>query len=218
MLSLGGGAPGPLTNLNGEIYTPTYLFDDDGTLAERPVIIDAPSMIDAGDTFTITLDDAADIERLTFVKHGSSTHSLNMETRAIELSFSDAAGDGLTATAPSDHDVLSPGYWMLFAFDAAGTPSVAATIKVDIEGGGAVAPPGGAVEPPPQLDEPPQGTAGDDVLIGGDGDDVHARRWRLRRDRRSRGGDDRLGGGRGDDLVEGGAGNDAVFGGKQGTT
>ena len=214
VLSLGGGAPGPLTNLNGEIYTPTYLFDDDGTLAERPVIIDAPSMIDAGDTFTITLDDAADIERLTFVKHGSTTHSLNMETRAIELSFSDAAGDGLTVTAPSDHDVLSPGYWMLFAFDAAGTPSVAATIKVDIEGGGAVAPPGGAVEPPPQLDDPPQGTAGDDVLIGGDGDDT------MRGGGGSDvieggGGDDRLGGGRGDDLVDGGAGSDAVFGGKQ---
>ena len=28
VLSLGGGAPGPLTNLNGEIYKPGYLFDE----------------------------------------------------------------------------------------------------------------------------------------------------------------------------------------------
>ena len=26
VLSLGGGAPGPLTNLNGEIYKPGYLY------------------------------------------------------------------------------------------------------------------------------------------------------------------------------------------------
>ena len=36
VLSLGGGAPGPLTNLNGEIYKPGYLFNADGSLATRP--------------------------------------------------------------------------------------------------------------------------------------------------------------------------------------
>ena len=42
ILSLGGGAPGPLNNLNGEIYTPGYLFDASGAPAVRPVIQQAP--------------------------------------------------------------------------------------------------------------------------------------------------------------------------------
>ena len=33
VLSLGGGAPGPQTNLNGEIYFPSYLYKADGTPA-----------------------------------------------------------------------------------------------------------------------------------------------------------------------------------------
>src|SRR5262249_7537754 len=37
VMSLGGGAPGPLTNLNGEIYKPPYLFDATGAPAVRPV-------------------------------------------------------------------------------------------------------------------------------------------------------------------------------------
>ena len=44
VLSLGGGAPGPLNNLNGEIYKPDYLFNEDGTPAERPVIGDIAGM------------------------------------------------------------------------------------------------------------------------------------------------------------------------------
>ena len=79
VLSLGGGAPGPLTNLNGEIYKPSYLFNADGSLATRPVITDAPQSIEQRQqSFTITVDDAANITRLTFIKTGSVTHSLDM--------------------------------------------------------------------------------------------------------------------------------------------
>jgi hypothetical protein len=39
VLSTGGGAPGPLTNLNSEVYTPGYLLNADGSLrTDRPVI------------------------------------------------------------------------------------------------------------------------------------------------------------------------------------
>ena len=51
VLSLGGGAPGPLTNLNGEIYKPSYLFNADGSLATRPVITDAPQSIEQQQEF-----------------------------------------------------------------------------------------------------------------------------------------------------------------------
>ena len=134
ILSLGGGAPGPLTNTNGEIYTPPYLFDENGELAERPVIVDAPTEISQRESFTITVDDVDAIERLTFVKAGSVTHSLNMTTNLLELEFTKNSDGTIEITPPMNANVLFPGLWMLFAFDAAGTPSVAATVQVGIGG------------------------------------------------------------------------------------
>ena len=40
----GGGAPGPQTNLNAEIYYPPYLFDTVGNRAIRPKLLTLPSV------------------------------------------------------------------------------------------------------------------------------------------------------------------------------
>ena len=130
VLSLGGGAPGPLTNLNGEIFRPGYLFDENGQPAERPEILNAPRLLADGQDFQITVDDAASIGRLTLVKFGAVTHSLNAESRMIELSFTRGPNGTLNVDLPDNENVVTPGYWMLFAFNNKGTPSVAATIHV----------------------------------------------------------------------------------------
>lgn len=135
VLSLGGGAPGPLTNTNGEIYKPGYLFNEDGTLATRPVITDAPQSIEQRqDSFTVTMDDAASITRLTFVKTGAVTHSIDMSNGMLDLSFRHGPDNTLIVTFPNNANVLAPGNWMLFAFNDQGTPSVAATISVGLGG------------------------------------------------------------------------------------
>ena len=51
------------------------------------MITAAPQSIAPSGTFQITVDDASDIDRLTFVKNGSVTHSFNMDTRFVELPF-----------------------------------------------------------------------------------------------------------------------------------
>ena len=134
VMSLGGGAPGPLVNTNGEIYKPAYLFDADGNLAERPIIASAPHELTPGEDFTISVDDAASISRLTFVKDGAVTHSLNMSASKIELSFTQGANNTLTVHLPDNSNILSPGEWMLFAINKAGTPSLASMVKVDVGG------------------------------------------------------------------------------------
>ena len=133
VLSLGGGAPGPLTNLNGEIYNPGYLYNPEGGLAQRPAITSGPKEILPSGTFKITVDNASDIDRLTFVKNGSVTHSFNMDTRFVELPFT-VASNTLTVDHPDNANLLTPGRWMLFAIDDNGVPSVAKTIKVKIGG------------------------------------------------------------------------------------
>jgi hypothetical protein len=131
VLSAGGGAPGPLTNLNAEIYTPGYLLNADGSLrTDRPVIADAPKTLQQGQTFTITLDNADVIQKLELIKFGDPTHSFDAEQRAFSLQFTHIDAHTLLVTLPTNVNAVTNGYWMLFADNNNGTPSVAATIKI----------------------------------------------------------------------------------------
>jgi len=128
VLTGGGGAPGPLANLNAEIYYPPYLYTSSGQPAVRPAITSVSSA--AGATLSVTVGPTDQISRLTFVRTGSATHDNNLEQRFIDLAFQQS-GQQLTATLPSDPTVLVPGYYMLFAFDQAGVPSIAQVLFVD---------------------------------------------------------------------------------------
>ena len=130
----GGGAWGPLNNLNVEFYYPQYLFNADGTLATRPTINTAATNTAVGQTFTMTV--SADVTKVTMIKAGSVTHSWNNEQSFHELSFT-RNGDTLTVTMPTSATNAPPGMYMVFAMNAQGTPSLARMVKV----GGPVAAP-----------------------------------------------------------------------------
>ena len=122
VLNLGGGAPGPLVNLNGQTFTPDYLFDAGGVAASRPVIVDAPAELNVGDDFTIHVGNPSAIVTLALMPFGSVTHSINMASQRIELPFHVQMDGSLLVDLPDNVNVLTPGYWMLFAIDANGTP------------------------------------------------------------------------------------------------
>jgi hypothetical protein len=135
VLTGGGGAPGPLNNLNAEIYYPPYLYKKDGSgqAAVRPVITTAaPQSLLPGNTIKITVGPTDQISRLTFVRKGSATHCNNSDQRFINLSFKQT-GKQLTTVLPSDPTILLPGYYMLFAFNSAGVPSTAQVLFVGIK-------------------------------------------------------------------------------------
>jgi YVTN family beta-propeller protein len=131
VIILGGGAPGPLVNLNAEIYYPPYLYSGPGVFAPRPSIVTAPDTIDVGQNFTVDVASGADVSRVTLVKTGSTTHSNNMDQRFIELPYS-ASGATLDVQLPTNPSVLPPGYYMLFVLDENGVPSRAKMVKVNI--------------------------------------------------------------------------------------
>jgi YVTN family beta-propeller protein len=130
VLVAGGGAPGPLVNTNAEIYSPPYLFDDEGNLAARPQILNAPDVADVGDNLTLEVDSR--ISRLTLVKSGSVTHSVNMDQRFLELPFS-ASGNMLQVSLPARASDTPPGYYLMFAFNELGVPSVASMLRINID-------------------------------------------------------------------------------------
>ena len=119
MLVAGGGAPGPLLNLNAEIYYPPYLFDATGARAARPAIISAPDTVMPGELFQVGFASAGSISRVSFIKTGSTTHSFNMDQRYLQLPFT-ANGALLDVQLPSRAGDLPPGYYMLFVLNRAG--------------------------------------------------------------------------------------------------
>ena len=157
--SLGGGAPGPLTNTNGQIFYPKYLYDNDGNLAERPEILDAPLEITNTEEMFITVDDAGAIARLTFLRQGAVTHSRNNDSRFLELEFEVINDTTIRIDPPDNPNVMLPGFWMLFALDGDGVPSVAKMVGINV---------GGEGFDPNFVD----GTSGADDLIGTEADDV----------------------------------------------
>src|SRR5579862_5899840 len=127
----GGGAPGPLKNLNAEIYYPAYLYASPGVFATRPTIDSAPDALNIGDVFAMNVTASA-VRRVTLVKTGAVTHSFNMDQRFLELSFT-ASGGTLTVVAPTSASAATPGYYLLFAIDNNGVPSVGKIIKINIQ-------------------------------------------------------------------------------------
>ena len=130
VLVYGGGAPGPLANLHAEIYYPPYLFNAHDDFRPRPKITSAPSTIEIGTEFQVT-SDSTTITRVTLVKLGSATHSVNMDQRFIELGFSQSSTTSFVEP-PDDPRVAPPGYYLLFLIDDQGVPSVASIVRINV--------------------------------------------------------------------------------------
>lgn len=122
----GGGAPGPVKNLNAEVFYPPYLWEPDGSgqFASRPSIESAPGTVALGNKFNLTVGSGDSIARVTLVRNGSVTHSFDAATSFTDLSFIQS-GAQLAVTAPKNANAAMPGYWMMFLIDQNGVPSVA---------------------------------------------------------------------------------------------
>ena len=122
------GGPIPGQNSNAEIYSPAYLFSDDGSPATRPVIDAAPTTAELGDTIFVETLDAASITKALWVVPGAVTHAQNWTQRANVL-ISTAAEGGLNIALPVDENHAPVGYYMLFLVNDQGVPSMAEWIQ-----------------------------------------------------------------------------------------
>jgi hypothetical protein len=132
VLVAGGGAPGPLVNTNAEIYYPPYLYAANGSFAPRPVVSSAPDTANVGDVLAVVMADSSPVGRVTLVKTGSVTHSVNMDQRFVELPFLQS-GNTFSATLPDRASDTPPGFYMMFVFDGAGVPSESTMLRINID-------------------------------------------------------------------------------------
>jgi len=112
-------------NTKIEIYSPPYLFK-----GARPAISVAPSLVHHGQSFVIESPDAATITKVVLARPMAVTHQTDTEQRILEMPYihDHARPARLTLTAPHGghpHSIAPQGYYMMFAININGVPSVA---------------------------------------------------------------------------------------------
>ncbi len=70
--------------------------------------------------------------RITLVKTGSVTHSVNMDQRFVELPFT-RSSNSVWAQLPARATDTPPGYYHVFAVDPDGVPSVSKMLRINID-------------------------------------------------------------------------------------
>jgi hypothetical protein len=131
VFSAGGGLCGSCAtnHADAQILTPPYLLNADGTPAARPSIVSAPASAAHGTSVTITT--GSPVNSFALVRMGSATHSVNTDQRRVPLSHISTGPNTYSVSIPVDPGVAIPGYYMLFALDGAGVPSVARIVRVE---------------------------------------------------------------------------------------
>jgi hypothetical protein len=129
----GGGLCGTcdVNHLDAEIFNPPYLFNADGTWATQPNITVSAKVVAHGGTLQVTANEP--LMMVSMIRMSSATHSTNTDQRRIELCgpFTTPCGASpINVTVSADPGIATPGYWMFFGVNVAGTPSKAATVLV----------------------------------------------------------------------------------------
>jgi len=109
-----------------EIYSPPYLYR-----GARPTITGGPTRLAYGKPAAFTVGDATRIARVRLIRPSAVTHATNVEQRSIELAVTHVPG-GFRVTIPTRLGLIPQGWYMLFALNDRGTPSVARWIHVAV--------------------------------------------------------------------------------------
>lgn len=117
-------------NATIEIYSPPYLFR-----GARPLISSAPPLVHHGQSFVIESPDASSIVKVVLVRPMAVTHQTDSEQKVLEMPYihDHANPTRLTLTAPHGghpHSLAQQGYYMMFAINNNGVPSVAKWINL----------------------------------------------------------------------------------------
>lgn len=125
VLVAGGGRYGGTTAYTtAEYYSPPYLFK-----GARPTISSAPANATYGSLMTLTSPEANTITKVALIGLGSNTHTLDMDQRYVDVSFT-KNDTNINVTMPTNGNISPPGYYMIFIINETGVPSVAKIIRL----------------------------------------------------------------------------------------
>ncbi|WP_395745181.1 Ig-like domain-containing protein [Prosthecobacter sp.] len=126
----GGGLSGDAAtdHQDAQVFTPPQLFNADGSAAVRPVITAAPDRISPASVFIVNA--SSNVQYFSAISMSAQTHSVSTGLRHVRFTHTNPSSGVYAVTAPSSINVLTPGYWMMFAVDSNGVWSVSRIIQV----------------------------------------------------------------------------------------
>ena len=98
-------------------------------IRDSPIIAQAPDEISYQDSFSVQIDDNMPISEFNFVRSSSVTHGINTDQRFVPVNFT-RNNNTYQLTAPKNGNIAPPGFYMLFAINRDGIPSVASIVKI----------------------------------------------------------------------------------------
>ena len=134
VLTLGGNplygnsadTEGQTFNHEIDIYWPPYLF----TRTARPKILSAPQVMLLGHNYTVRTTETNSIAYFTLMRPDNMTHVTDVNARSIAVPFKRLVNGELQLTMPQNNNLVPPSYYMLFAINSRGVPSVASWVQV----------------------------------------------------------------------------------------
>ncbi len=129
VLSTGGGLCGPcgVNHLDGQIYSPPYMFDANGAPATPPTLYPATVPDTIRPATTLRVRASPDTTAFRLIRLQSTTHGIQTDSRSMPLSITRKTTSGSTTTytlqTPQSANIMVPGNYWLFAVNANGTPS-----------------------------------------------------------------------------------------------
>ena len=102
-----------------EMYWPPYLFHGD-----QPTLELATTDGNYGGTVAATLRSHGAPQAFSLVRPSACTHSCDNEQRLVDVAFTAGAGRSVTLQLPTNANLAPPGWYMVFAVDHHGVPSV----------------------------------------------------------------------------------------------
>jgi Domain of unknown function (DUF1929)/FG-GAP-like repeat len=121
--------PDPREEMRLEIYSPPYLFRFDA-VNPRPEITQAPDAVTYGEKVTIATPQAANIQSVSLISAGLTTHSFNATQRLFNVPFQSLGTEELEGTIEANRNVAPPGWYMLFLMDNRKVPSVGKWLRL----------------------------------------------------------------------------------------
>ena len=108
-----------------EIYTPEYL-----TKTTRPEITNVTNDMVYGGTYPMTTTQVAPIKNVSLIRPMAVTHSVDGNQRLVDVPFTTDPDGTLQLSITDNPNLAPPGWYMLFATDELGIPSVASWVKI----------------------------------------------------------------------------------------
>jgi hypothetical protein len=106
-----------------EMYLPPYLFH-----SARPTMHLGTHTATFGGTITATV--SSGVHEISLMRPSACTHSCDNEQRLVDVAFTTGAGNSITLQMPDNPNLAPPGWYLVFAVDHHGVPSIGQWLKL----------------------------------------------------------------------------------------